>query len=92
MWLQIGSSVHGPAGGGPPFPTGRLWKRHWDCVSRLSGCFPFGVGFGRRATDVVSFILFSFAFGVGFGRPAVAVVSCLYLVVRVRHTATTLFN
>ena len=36
--------------------------------------------------------VFSFAFGVGFGRLSAAVVSRLCLVVRARHTATTLLN
>ena len=33
-----------------------------------------------------------FAHGVGFSRFAVVAVSCLYLAVRVCHTATTLIN
>ena len=36
--------------------------------------------------------VFSSPFGVGFGRLAVAAVSRFRLVVRVRHTSTTLLN
>ena len=64
----------------------------WAGVWRLKYGLVFGVGSGRLAVQRFRLFVYSVAFGVCFGRLAVAAVSCLCLVVRVRHTATTLLN
>ena len=76
--------------GSRPFYTWRLWKRIRACVSGLrKDLRPALVSVFSRLRRFRLFV-FSSSFGGGFGRLAVAAVSCL--VVRVRHTSTTLLN
>ena len=92
------------AGGSLGLGTECLRKGTWAGVSRLSFAsgfdhalggfafyrqgFVFGVSLVTRWSRIFVFLVSRLALGLLAG----AVVSCLCLVVRVRHTATTLLN